>query len=251
MDVLPEDYTQVLAELKGQISGAQLRAAAAVNATLVDLYWQVGRTLSARISGGRGASKIITQLAKDLRREFPAMRGLSSRNMRYMREFAEAYPDDGTWPQLVARIPWGHNRVILDRHKEPQARMFYIQKTIEHGWSRAVLELQIDAQLYEREGRAVTNFARTLPAEQSDLAQEIMRDPYHLDFLAIGGDAREREIENALVEHIRRFLLELGAGFAFMGSQYPVTIAGDEYRLDLLFYHVKLRCYGERSAKAT
>ena len=146
-------------------------------------------------------------------------------------------------PQVVAQIPWGHNRVLVDRLTSAEERLWYAGKTVENGWSRAVLLHQIDGRLYERERRAITNFERTLPAPQSDLAQQVIRDPYHLDFLPIGEQMRERDLERALVAHIRQFLLELGAGFAFMGDQYPVKIAGDEYRIDLLFYHTRLRCY--------
>ncbi|ETW92395.1 MAG: hypothetical protein ETSY2_53540, partial [Candidatus Entotheonella gemina] len=162
-----------------------------------------------------------------------------------------AYPDEQIVQQLVGQIPWGHNVRILDMVKDPEQRKWYINKTIEHGWSRNVLVYHIDSKLYEREGKAITNFAATLPAPQSDLAQQLIKDPYHLDFLDITQDAKERELEQALVSRIRDFLLELGAGFAFVGSQYPLTIDDEEFRIDLLFYHLRLRCFVVIELKTT
>jgi predicted nuclease of restriction endonuclease-like (RecB) superfamily len=160
-----------------------------------------------------------------------------------MRAFAEAYPDEQFVQQLVGQIPWGHNVRILDMVKSPEERLWYAQQTIENGWSRNVLVLQIESGLIHRSGQAVTNFSRTLPSPQSDLAQSLLKDPYNLEFLTISKDAQERELERALVNHIRDFLLELGMGFAFLGNQYPIEVDGREFRLDLLFYHVKLHSY--------
>lgn len=160
-----------------------------------------------------------------------------------MRAFAEAYPDEQIVQQLAGQIPWFHNCVLLDKVKDAAERLWYIQETIEYGWSRSVLTHQIDSGLYRRQGEATTNFDRTLPKPQSDLAQQVLKDPYNFDFLSLGKEAQERDLENALVAHIRDFLLELGVGFAFVGSQYPIEVSGKQYRLDLLFYHFRLHCF--------
>jgi predicted nuclease of restriction endonuclease-like (RecB) superfamily len=171
------------------------------------------------------------------------MKGLSPRNLGYMKAFAEAWPDEPILQQPAAKLPWFHNCIILDRIKNQAERLWYIQAAIEHGWSRNVLVVQIEAGLYRRQGKAITNFTKALPAPQSDLAQQLLKDPYNFDFLMLSKDADEREVETGLVAHIQKFLLELGTGFAFVGRQYPLAIAGDDYRLDLLFYHLKLRCF--------
>lgn len=171
------------------------------------------------------------------------MKGLSVRNLKYMRDLAREWPEGSIGQQLVAQIPWGHNIRLLQKAKDPKEREWYICACIEHGWSRNVLEMQIETGLYGRQGEATTNFERTLPAPQSDLARETLKDPYNFEFLTIAEDAHERAIERGLVDHIRDFLLELGQGFAFMGSQVPLTVGDEDYYLDLLFYHVKLRCY--------
>ncbi len=171
------------------------------------------------------------------------MKGFSPRNLKYMRRFAEVFPDATIVPQAVAQIPWGHIRAILDKVPELSAREYYIRKTIEHGWSRNILALQIDGRLYEREGQAITNFPATLPPSQSDLARATLKDPYLFDFLALGEEAAERDLERGLLDHLRAFLLELGVGFAFVGSQYHLEVAGDDFFIDLLFYHLRLRCF--------
>ena len=191
---------------------------------------------------GWGA-KVIVRLAKDLKIAFPEMKGFSRTNLLYMRAFAEAYPDEQFVQQLAGQIPWFHNCAIIDKVKDPSEREWYIRKTTEHGWSRNVLVLQIESGLYRRQGNAVTNFARTLPAPQSDLAHELLKDPYHFDFLTLGQEAHERDLEHGLTEHIREFLLELGVGFAFVGSQYHLEVGGDDFYIDLLFYHLRLRCF--------
>jgi predicted nuclease of restriction endonuclease-like (RecB) superfamily len=170
-------------------------------------------------------------------------KGFSSRNLKYMRAFAEAWPDNTFVQQVVAQIPWGHNVRILDYVKDPPEREWYMRQTIQHGWSRNVLVHQIESALYRRQGKALTNFDRTLPAPQSELAQQILKDPYSFDFLTLGPEAQERDLERGLLSHIRDFLLELGVGFAFVGSQYHLEVGGQDYYLDLLFYHLRLRCY--------
>ncbi|GAA6619296.1 YhcG family protein [Scytonema sp. NUACC26] len=237
------NYDAFLSTLKQRIRTAQVRAALAVNQELVLLYWQIGREILQRQQEEGWGTKVIERIAKDLKREFPDIKGFSRTNLLYMRAFAEAYPDEQFVQQAAGQIPWFHNCVLLDRVKAPEQRVWYIQQTIQNGWSRAILEMQIESRLYERQGSAVTNFSQTLPRPQSDLAQQLIKDPYHFDFLTLGKEAQERDLERALVERIRDFLLELGAGFSFVGSQYPIEVSGQEYRLDLLFYHLKLRCF--------
>lgn len=188
-------------------------------------------------------AKVIDRLAHDLRVAFPEMKGFSPRNLKYMRAFAEAWSDESFVQQAVAQLPWGHNLVLLDRLKEPAERLAYARAALEQGWSRNVLNIHIETRLLERTGKAVTNFGQILPAPQSDLAIESLKDPYRFDFLGLGEEAQEREIENALVQHVTAFLLELGAGFAFVGRQVLLDVGGEEFFIDLLFYHLKLRCY--------
>ena len=240
---LPEGYEAFLKDLKERIRTAQVRAALAVNRELVLLYWSIGRDILTRQKLHGWGAKIIDRLATDLRNAFPEMTGFSLRNLKYMRAFAEAWPEEQFMQQLAAQIPWFHNCVILDRVKSPAEREWYIRQTVQNGWSRNVLVHQIESGLYRRQGKVLTNFTRTLPAPQSELAQQIVKDPYNFDFLAIAEEARERELEGALIDHIRHFLLELGIGFAFVGSQYPIQVGGEEFRLDLLFYHLRLRAF--------
>lgn len=196
-------------------------------------------------------SKVIDRLGRDLREAFPEMKGFSRANLLYMRAFAEAWTDFEIVQQSVGQLPWGHNVLLLNRIKEQEARLFYVQKAIAENWSRATLEVHIKNRLHERQGKAVTNFAVRLPTPTSALAQETLKDPYLFDFLSLGEDAQEREIENALMQHITRFLLELGNGFAFVGRQYRLEVNGDEFFIDLLFYHTRLKCYVVVELKAT
>ena len=239
----PEGYEPFLKDLKERIRTAQVRAALAVNRELVLLYWSIGRDILTRQKQHAWGAKIIDRLAADLHKAFPEMTGFSPRNLKYMRAFAEASPDEQIVQQLAAQIPWFHNCVILDRLKSPAEREWYIRQTIQNGWSRKVLVHQIESGLFLRQGKALTNFTRTLPSPQSELAKQIVKDPYNFDFLTIAGEARERQLEQALIVHIRDFLLELGIGFAFVGSQYPIQVGGEEFRIDLLFYHLRLRCF--------
>ncbi|NER49017.1 MAG: DUF1016 domain-containing protein [Symploca sp. SIO1A3] len=238
-----ENYDEFLRDLKERIRKAQIRAAVSVNRELVLLYWQIGRDILIRQQEQGWGAKVIDQLAKDLKKSFPEMKGFSSRNLKYMRTLSEAYPDELIVQQLVAQIPWGHNVRILDTVKEPKERLWYIQQTIENGWSRNVLVHQIESSLYQRQGDALTNFEQTLPKPQSDLAQQLLKSPYSFEFLSLPKEAHERELERALVNHMRDFLLELGVGFSFVGNQYRLEVEGDEFFLDLLFYHLKLRCF--------
>ena len=236
-------YDQLLRDLKERIRQAQVRAALAVNRELVALYWQIGQEILLQQQQQGWGAKVIERLAKDLKKEFPDMTGFSRSNLLSMRAFAEAYPDPQIVQQLVGQIPWGHNVRILEQVKDPVQRLWYVQQTIENGWSRNVLVHQIESRLYSRLGSAVTNFELVLPQSQSDLANQILKDPYNFSFLSLSREMQERELEKGLVDHIRDFLLELGVGFSFLGSQYPLEVSGKEFRLDLLFYHVRLHCY--------
>lgn len=239
----PSGYPDWLAELKTRIHHAQQRAVQTVNRELVQLYWQIGRDILERQSREGWGAKVIQRLAHDLRTTFPDMKGFSRANLMYMRAFAEAWPDAEIVQQAVGQLPWGHNLVLLAKLKDSQQRLAYAQKAVEHSWSRSVLSMHIETRLLEREGQAQTNFEARLPAPGSDLAHQTLKDPYVFDFLDVSREANEREIEAALVQHVTRFLLELGAGFAFVGRQVPLEVGGDDFFIDLLFYHLKLRCY--------
>jgi predicted nuclease of restriction endonuclease-like (RecB) superfamily len=238
-----QTYAALLSSIKARIQAAQVRAALAVNRELVLLYWGIGSEISRRQEAEGWGTKVIDNLGRDLRSSFPDMGGLSPRNLKYMKAFADAWPDELIVQQLVAQLPWGHNVRLLDKVNSVEERIWYANAAIENGWSRNVLVLQIEAGLHRRQGKAVTNFKRTLPDPQSDLAQQLLKDPYNFDFMMLSKDAQERELESGLVGHIRQFLLELGVGFAFVGSQYPLEVGGEDFRIDLLFYHLKLRCY--------
>jgi predicted nuclease of restriction endonuclease-like (RecB) superfamily len=244
-------YDELLRDLKVRIEQAQVRAALAVNSELVLLYWNIGRDILMRQQQQGWGAKVVDRLAADLRRAFPDMKGFSRTNLLYMRSLADTYADEQFVQQVVGQIPWGHNVRILDQVKDSQAREFYIRQTIQHGWSRPVLEMQIESKLYQRQGGATTNFERTLPAPQSDLARQLLKDPYNFDFLTLRQEAYERDLERGLIEHIREFLLELGVGFAFVGSQYHVEVGGQDFYLDLLFYHLRLRAYVVIELKVT
>ena len=239
----PDGYTEWLSDLKGRIHSAQQRAALAVNRELVLLYWQIGRDILARQAAQGWGAKVIERLAHDLRTAFPDMKGFSPRNLKYMRAFAEAWPEAAFVQEVLAQLPWYHQLALLDKLPGPETRRWYAAQAIEHNWSRNVLVMQIETRLLERSGTAVTNFPASLPKPQSDLARESLKDPYRLDFLGLTDEAQERDIENALVKHVTEFLLELGAGFAFVGRQVMLDVGGDEFFIDLLFYHLKLRCY--------
>lgn len=239
----PAGYADWLADLKGRILAAQQRATLAVNRELVLLYWQIGRDILARQASQGWGAKVIERLAQDLRAAFPEMKGFSPRNLKYMRAFAEAWPDGEFVQEVLAQLPWYHQLALLDKLPDADNRRWYAVKAIEHNWSRNVLVMQIETRLLERSGTAVTNFEACLPKPQSDLARESLKDPYRFGFLGLTEEVQERDIENALVQHVTEFLLELGAGFAFVGRQVLLDVGGDEFFIDLLFYHLKLRCY--------
>lgn len=240
---LTKDYKSYIETLKKEIAQSRIKANLAVNKELILLYWKIGKNiLEMQEKEGWGA-KVVEQVSKDLRKDFPEMRGLSIQNISYMRQFFQEYPENQIIQQAVGQIPWGHNILIISKVKDPEQRLWYVHQTIGNGWSRNVLAMQIDTKLYERQGQAITNFKETLPSPQSDLAHEIVKSPYNFEFLNIEGDIYERKLEKALVDHIRDFMLELGKGFAFIGSQYKLTLSNQDYYLDLLFYNLQLRCY--------
>ncbi|WP_204137807.1 YhcG family protein [Halomicronema sp. CCY15110] len=238
------EYEALITHLKDRIRQARVQSALAVNRELVVLYWHIGREILQRQVEQGWGSKVIDRIAQDLRQTFPEMKGFSPRNLHYMRAFAETYTDESILQQVVANLPWGHNVRLMEAVKDPEARLWYAKQAIDHGWSRNILMTQIDQQLYgQQKSSAITNFERTLPDVQSDLARELVKNSYTFDFLAIATDAQERDVQKALVDHIRDFLLELGVGFAFVGSQYYLQVGGEDFYIDLLFYHLKLRCF--------
>ena len=240
---LPGDYAAALAAIKSRIEQVRLRVVLSANAAMVLLYWDIGRTILERQEQAGWGAKVIDRLATDLHEAFPEMKGFSPRNLKYMRAFAAAWPKRGFVQQAAAQIPWFHNCLLLDRVPDAATRQWYIQATLREGWSRNILALQINGRAHERQGRALTNFEATLPPGDSDLAQQVFKDPYLFDFLGTADPRREREVEQALVDHVQRFLLELGSGFAFVGRQVPLEVGDQDFVLDLLFYHLKLRCY--------
>jgi predicted nuclease of restriction endonuclease-like (RecB) superfamily len=237
----PDGYPAWLADLKVRIRAARLRASLAVNSELIGLYWRIGRDILDRQNAHGWGAKVVDRLAADLKAEFPDARGFSSANLRYMKAFAETWPDPEICQRVVGKLPWGQNIELL-AIKDPAVRLWYAEAALENGWSRPVLATQIDGKLYARQGQAVTNFARVLPPETSDLAQQVLKDPYQFDFLTLGQAARERDVERALIARIKDLLLELGKGFAFIANQHHLSIGDQDFYVDLLFYHRKLRC---------
>jgi predicted nuclease of restriction endonuclease-like (RecB) superfamily len=248
---VPDDYVRWLAELKSAIQGARARAALSMNQELVRLYHRIGTEILERQKTLGWGSKVIARLSSDLRDAFPDMKGLSSTNLKYMRFFAELCPSVQIGQQAADQLPWFHIVLLLTKVSAPPEREWYAARAIEHAWSRPTLEAQIKSRLYLRQGAALTNFEQRLPVPQAQLAIEILKDPYHFDFLGLSDEAYEHDIENALIRHITRFLLELGAGFAFIGRQHRIEVDGDEFFIDLLFYHTRIKCYVVVELKAT
>ncbi len=247
-----KEYIEWLHSLKDKIGKAQIKAAISVNAELIKLYWELGKELSEKQEQQGWGNSIVENLSKDLKNEFPNMKGFSRRNLFYMKSFYAFYkPDFEKVQQLVAQIPWGHNIKIISKSKNIEEAVFYLKETIENNWSRDVLDMQIESNLYERQGKAITNFTNSLPRPKSDLANQTLKDPYLFDFLTLKKDADEKSIEEQLTKHITHFLLELGKGFAFIGKQYHLEVGEKDYYIDLLFYHTKLRCYIVIELKAT
>ncbi len=250
-----KEYRDWLKELKQKVRQAQIKAAVKVNTTLLEFYWELGTDIVEKQKSASWGSGFLKQLSKDLTAEFPDIKGFSEVNLSFIRRWVAFYKKHDTnfvttcdeiskkiIPQLT-QIPWGHNRVIISKCKSKEQALFYVNKTIENGWSRSVLTHQIESQLYKRQGKAITNFAKTLPSSQSDLAGELIKDPYNFDFLSLREDYNERELESALLDHITKFLLELGSGFAFVGRQKALQVGEREFFIDLIFYHTKMQCY--------
>lgn len=237
-----KQYLSIIENIKQEINNSQFKAAVSVNRELVMLYYNIGLIINEHKTWG---NKFIENLAKDIKLSFPNSTGYSVRNLKYMAKFASEYPDRKFVQQAVAQLPWGHNVVLLDKVADISARKWYIKKCAENGWSRNVLVHQIENGLYERQAIAekISNFEDRLPAPQSELAMQTMKDPYIFDFIPFKEDMVERDIENALVKEITALLLELGTGFAFLGNQYHLNIGGDDFYIDLLFYNLNLRAY--------
>jgi predicted nuclease of restriction endonuclease-like (RecB) superfamily len=258
------DYAGLLGEIKTRIRQSQARAILAVNAELIHLYWDIGRMLEGRQQHEGWGTAVIPRLAKDLKNALPEVKGFSERNIGRMIAFYRAYPaPEAVLPQAAAKlpatskvtdpavtvdsvlwtIPWFHHVILLEKVKDLDHRLWYMRQTVAQGWSRSVLELQIKSGSHARQGKAITNFGEHLPPEQSDLVVQSLKDPYVFDFLTLTEPFHERELETGLLHHLERFLLELGQGFAFVGRQYPVTVGDQEFYLDLLFFHLRLRCF--------
>ncbi|KLU05872.1 hypothetical protein RISK_002504 [Rhodopirellula islandica] len=247
--------------------GPQIKAAVAINCAMLELYWFLGEQIIERQETAKWGDGFLKQMSKDLISQFPEIKGFSHRNLKSIRQWYRFWASEQAigkqavapfapigkqvvsqtelpnTPQLVSQIPWGHNILLMQRLDDPADALFYVQKTIENNWSRAVLTHQIESGLHLREGKAIDNFEATLPQPESDLAQQLLRDPYNFDFLTLTERHNERELEDGLLEHLTKFLLELGAGFAFVSRQYKINVDGDDYSIDLLFYHLQLHCY--------
>ena len=240
---LPASYAATLQDIKTRLRSARVRAVLAANPIVIEAYWHTGNIILARQQEAAWGAKVIDRLAADLQEAFPDMGGLSARNLLAMKIFAREFPAGPIAQQAVAQLPWGHVLQIMQRVKDTANRDFYIHQCIAQGWSRTILEMQIQNQLHLRAGKAQNNFALTMPPADSDMAAQLFKDPYLFDFLGTADPRREAEVEQALVAHIQKFLLELGTGFAFVGRQVRLEVGGEDYPLDLLFYHLKLRRY--------
>lgn len=248
--VNPKSYSQFLEHIKKDIQESQLKAAISITKELTALYWRIGKTLSDKVSVEGWGAKTIEKVAKDLESSFPGVEGFSHRNLKFMRQFADSYPND-IRETAVSLIPWGHNVVLMQKIKEKEKRLWYAQQAIENGWSRSMLGMWIESDLYSRQGKAITNFHEALPELESDIANQIMKDPYNFGFVSLTKDYKEKELEQGLIDHIQKFLLELGQGFAFVGRQVRLSFEDRDYVIDLLFYHYKLRCFVVGEIKAT
>lgn len=235
-------YKLLLENVKQEVLNTQYKAIYAVNKELMFMYWHIGKII---LENNQWGNKFIDNLSMDLKMEFPEVKGFSIRNLKYMRKFAEEYPDFKFVQEVLAQITWYHNIILMDKIDDIEERKWYIKEIVQNGWSSNMLKMQIDGKVYERQALAekITNFDLTLPSVQSDLAIQTMKDPYLFDFISIKGKVKELEIENAMINKIKNVLIELGKGFAFVGSEYKLEVGGKEYFIDLLFYHLKLKCY--------
>lgn len=251
---LDKNYKNFLLGIKECLKTAQIKAALAANSELIKFYWELGKDLLEKQKAYKWGEHFLEQFSHDMRQSFPEMQGLSVRNLQRMKQFAMIYPNLSFATQAVSQLPWGHITRLMQMVKNDSEREWYAQQTIQNGWSRTILEMQVESGLYDRQGinaKKISNFHVHLPKAQSDLANQLLKDPYNFDFLTIQGKAHERAVEDGLVTHIRNFLLELGQGFAFVGSQVPLTFDDQEFFVDLLFYHLNLRCFVVIELKAT
>ncbi len=242
-NIITTEYKEFLEQLKVRVATSRYQAARSVNKELIILYHHIGSEILTRQEQHAWGTKIIDKLSRDLISAFPEMKGFSTRNLKYMRQFAKEYPEPTFVQEVLAQLTWYHNITLLDKVIDKEIRLFYIKHSITYGWSRNVMVMQIELALHKRQSQAITNFKNKLPSPQSDLAHHTLKDPYIFDFLSIGNEAHEREVEKALVSHIEKFLLELGVGFAFVGRQYKLSIGNEDYYIDLLFYHLHLRAF--------
>lgn len=242
-NIISQEYNQLLSDIKQQVAGTQYNVVLRINRELILLYHHIGKTIIQAQKNKGWGKKVISQLSKDLRSEFSDMTGFSPQNLKYMRKFAEEYSLDEISQQAVDQLPWGHIITLIYTVLDKTERHFYIKETIKNCWSRNILSMQIETNLFKRQGKAVTNFQDKLPLPQSDLARATLKNPYLFDFLSLGKNAHEREVEKGLINHMEKFLLELGDGFAFLGRQYHLQVEDQDFYIDLLFYHVKLRSF--------
>jgi predicted nuclease of restriction endonuclease-like (RecB) superfamily len=245
-----KDYLTFLNDIKQDIQNSRVKAALSINKELILLYWRIGKEVLQRKKEQGWGSEVVKALSQDLKHEYPDIKGFGERNLVYMQTFAAAYPDYEFTQATPAQITWYHNQTILDKIKDHQTRIWYIQKTIENGWSRNVLVMQIEDQSHLKLGAAQTNFSLTLPKPTSDLAQQLIKSEYNFESLGLADGVHEKVIEKAMIDHIRDFLIELGSGFAFLGSQYKLVVGDEDFFCDLLFYHTKLRSYVVLELKA-
>src|SRR5579863_2331425 len=243
---LPHEYAQVLFDIRQRIQEAQIHATLSANKELIKLYWFIGQIITKKQKTSGWGAGVLDTLAQDLQNLFPGMKGFSRSNIAYMRSFYElcqiVQKPSGQFDSLpFFMIPWWHTIILMTKVKDNTQRLWYAQKAIEHGWSGSILTLQIESDLYARQGKAITNFHKTLPSPESDMAHQSLKDPYIFDFLTLKENFLERDLERGLLEHVQKFLLELGEGFAFIAQQYHLNIGNSDYYIDLLFYHLKLR----------
>lgn len=244
MDLFDPTYKNWLESIKNKIKAAQLKAAVSVSSQMLEMYWQLAEEIVAKQKNANWGQAVLEQLSIDLKLSFPNISGFSRRNLYAIRQWYLFYSTQHEFvPQAVAQIPWGHNRLIISKVKNIEEAIFYCKATLENGWNRDHLALAIKNKYFETKGKSISNFKNTLPEAQSELAQETLKNPFNFDFLGLENDALEREIENAMLEHITKFLIELGKGFAFVGRQYQLIVSENEYYIDLLFYHLQLRCF--------
>jgi predicted nuclease of restriction endonuclease-like (RecB) superfamily len=240
---MPDGYFSFVKELKDFIKKEKLATILNANQRMIMMYWHIGKVILNKQEAEGWGAKVIDRLSTDLKEAFPEETGFSPRNLKYMRKFAESWADLSIVQRTVAQIPWRSNITLLDKIKEPELRLWYAQKTIENGFGKEMLVFQIESKLHIREGKAVNNFLETMPPLDSDLANQSFKDPYIFNFLGNESHIKERELEQKLIDHIQKFLLELGQGFAFVGRQVHLELGDSDFYLDLLFYHIKLKCY--------